>query len=56
MLSRYSNRTVTLTLLSLKYSNRRVAKKTAQLQSNHLIGSSARIKSPSDISVRVKSP
>jgi len=62
MQSRYSNRTVTLRVHSPKYSNRRVTKKTAQLQSNrevqlelsHPVDSSARIKSPCIIFVLIK--
>ena len=53
VLSRYSNRTFTLIVQSPKYSNRRITKLTAQLQSNHevqpessnLVDSSARVKS-----------
>ena len=51
---RYSNRTVTLIVLSPKYTNKRITKQTAQLQSNHefqpesslTIDSSAKVKSP----------
>ena len=44
---RYSNKTVTLIVHSTKCTNTRVTKKTAQLQSIHPIGGSARVKSPS---------
>jgi len=42
--SRYSNITVTLIVHSLKYSNRRVTKKTEQLQSIHPIEGSPTLK------------
>ena len=45
--SRYSNKTVTLIVHSPKYSDRRVTKKTAQLQSIQPMGGSARVKSAS---------